>query len=270
MTLSRRTRIALGLVVLVVMAFVYIPLFVVVASSFNTSKTFTWPLEGFTTYWWTQVLDSPGFKEALATSVEVGIAATAIALLLGTLLSFAVGRYSWFGRDAVSFLVVLPIALPGIVTGVALQNAFVNFHPFGIGLGLAAVIIGHSTFCIVVVYNNVVARLRRSSASFEEASMDLGATTFQTFRHITFPATRSALVAGALLAFGLSFDEIIVTQFTAGAGVQTLPIWIFQNLARPNQAPVVNVVAAILILVAIIPVWLTNRLAGDAAGGGRL
>jgi len=270
MTLSRGSRLVLGVVVAVVMTFIYVPLLVVIASSFNTSKTFTWPIEGFTTYWWTQVLDSPGFKGALLTSVQVGLAATAIALVLGSLLSFAVARYHWFGRDAISFLVVLPIALPGIVTGVALQNAFVNFHPFGIGLGLAAVVIGHATFCIVVVYNNVVARLRRSSVSFEEASMDLGATTFQTFRHITFPATRSAIAAGALLAFGLSFDEIIVTQFTAGAGVQTLPIWIFQNLARPNQAPVVNVVAAILIIVAIIPVWLTNRLAGDTAGGGRL
>ncbi len=270
MTFTRRSRILLGAVVVAVMAFVYVPLMVVVASSFNTSKTFTWPIEGFTTYWWTQVLDSPGFKEALLTSVQVGLAATVLALILGTLLSFAVARYRWFGRDTVSFLVVLPIALPGIVTGVALQNAFVTFHPLGIGLGLAAVVIGHTTFCIVVVYNNVVARLRRSSQSFEEASMDLGATSFQTFRHVTFPATRSALVAGALLAFGLSFDEIIVTQFTAGAGVQTLPIWIFQNLARPNQAPVVNVVAAILILVAILPVWLTNRISGDAAGGGRL
>lgn len=270
MILSRRTRIVLGSVVALVMAFVYLPLAVVVMSSFNTSKTFTWPMEGFTTYWWTQVAASPGFRDALVTSVTVGLIATAIALVLGSLLSFAVARYQWFGRSSISFLVVLPIALPGIVTGVALQNAFVNFKPFGISLGLAAVVIGHATFCIVVVYNNVIARLRRTSTSFEEASMDLGATTFQTFRYVTFPATRSALVAGALLAFGLSFDEIIVTQFTAGAGVETLPIWIFENLARPNQAPVVNVVATLLILAAIVPVWLTNRIAGDAAGGGRL
>ena len=270
MTLTRRTRVLLGIVVGIVLTFLFLPLFVVVASSFNTSKTFTWPMQGVTLQWWKAVVDSPGVREALLTSVEVGIVATTIALVLGTLLSFAVARYRWFGRGTVSFLVILPIALPGIVTGVALQNVFTIFRPFGIGLGLFAVIIGHATFCIVLVFNNVVARLRRSSVSFEEASMDLGATSVQTFRFVTFPAVRSSLAAAALLAFGLSFDEIIVTQFTAGAGVQTLPIWIFQNLARPNQAPVVNVVAAILVIASIIPVWLTNRLSDDKTGGGLL
>ena len=166
---------------------------------------------------------------------------------------------------------MLPIALPGIVTGIALANAFrAVLGPFGITLGLATVIVGHATFCVVVVYNNVLARLRRTGTSLEEASADLGADTFQTFRHVTFPMVRSALLAGGLLAFALSFDEIIVTTFTAGPGVQTLPIWIFDNLFRPNQAPVVNVVAAALIVLSFVPVWLAARLGVGESAGGRL
>jgi putative spermidine/putrescine transport system permease protein len=182
--------------------------------------------------------------------------------------AFAVARYRFFGRDAISILIVLPIALPGIVTGIALSNAITTtLEPIGINFGLFTVIVGHATFCVVVVYNNVLARLRRTGGSLEEASMDLGADVFQTFRHVTFPAVRSALLAGALLAFALSFDEIIVTTFTAGASVQTLPLWIFTNLARPNQAPVVTVVAAVLIVVSIFPVWLAQRVSSDTAGG---
>ncbi|MDQ3865354.1 MAG: ABC transporter permease subunit, partial [Actinomycetota bacterium] len=188
------------------------------------------------------------------------------ALLLGTLAALAVARHRFFGRETVSFLVILPIALPGIVTGMALNAAFRTvLEPFGIALGLFTVIVGHATFCIVVVYNNIVARLRRVSRSLEEASMDLGADTWQTFRFVTFPALRTALLAGALLAFALSFDEIIVTTFTAGAQ-QTLPIWIFANLSRPNQLPIVNVVAVIVILLSAIPVYLAQRLSSESAG----
>jgi putative spermidine/putrescine transport system permease protein len=182
------------------------------------------------------------------------------------MISFAVARYTWFGRNTISFLFILPIALPGIVTGVALQNAFVNVlstDGFKITLGLWTVVIGHATFCIVIVFNNVAARLRRSGHNMEEASMDLGASTVQTFRLVTFPQIRSALLAGALLAFGLSFDEIIVTQLTAGSGIQTLPLWIYDNLQRPTQAPVVNVVAALVILISIVPVYLAQRLSDD-------
>src|SRR5215212_9990855 len=162
-------------------------------------------------------------------------------------------------------LVVLPIALPGIVTGIALQSAF---RFLGIPLSLWTIVVGHATFCIVVVFNNTLARLRRMSSSLEEASMDLGADGVQTFRLVTFPTLRSALLAGALLAFALSFDEIIVTTFTAGAGDQTLPIWIFTNLTRPNQAPVVNVVAVLLILISVIPIWLAQRLSEGTVRGG--
>jgi len=175
-----------------------------------------------------------------------------------------VGRNRFFGRESISFLVILPIALPGIVTGVALSNTFTQV--LGIDLSLWTVIVGHATFCIVVVYNNVVARLRRTSGSFEEASADLGADPWQTFRWVTFPALRSALGAGALLAFALSFDEIVVTNFTIGAGEETLPIWIFRNLFRPKELPIVPAVAVILILLSIIPVYLAHRLSSDDDG----
>jgi putative spermidine/putrescine transport system permease protein len=241
---------------------------VVVVSSFNPDRTFGWPPSGLTGDWWQRAWHNEGARAALWTSVKAGLGATAIALVLGTLIAFAVGRYRFFGRNAVSILIVLPIALPGIVTGIALANAITTtLRPLGIDFGLFSVIVGHATFCVVVVYNNVLARLRRTGGQLEEASMDLGAGVWQTFRHVTFPALRSALFAGALLAFALSFDEIIVTTFTAGANVQTLPIWIFANLARPNQGPVVNVVAAALILLSVVPVWLAQRISADTSGG---
>ena len=197
-----------------------------------------------------------------------GISATLIALVLGTALAFAVGRYDFFGREFISLLVVLPISLPGIITGLALNNAFTQ--TLGVGTSIFTIIIGHATFCIVIVYNNAIARLKRMGTSLQEASMDLGASGFTTFRLVTLPNIASALFAGGLLAFGLSFDEIVVTTFTAGPASQTLPLWIFNNLFRPNQAPIVNVVATILILLFAIPVWLSQRLSQDSFGGGRI
>ena len=263
---SDRSRHTLAAVTGLAFAVVYVPLVVVVINSFNSSRTFGWPPRGFTTTWWTDAWHSSGARGALTTSVKAGLGATAIALLLGTMAAFAVSRYRFFGQNTVSLLVLLPIALPGIVTGIALNNAF---REIGLPFGLLTIVIGHATFCIVLVYNNALARLRRLGGSFEEASMDLGAGVWQTFRLITFPLMRSALFAGALLAFALSFDEIIVTTFTASPGVQTLPLWIFANLFRPNQAPVVNVVAAALIVLSVIPVWLAQRVAGDSVAARR-
>jgi putative spermidine/putrescine transport system permease protein len=251
------------------MAVIYIPLLVVLVNSLNPSRTFGWPPSGVTLDWWHRALESQGMVSALWTSVKAGLGATAIALVLGSMVAFAVARYRFFGRDAISFLVILPIALPGVITGIALNNAFralLGPNHFG----LMTVIVGHATFCIVVVYNNVLARLRRTGSSLEEASADLGARPLQTFRLVTLPAVRSALFAGGLLAFALSFDEIIVTTFTAGPGVQTLPVWIFGNLFRPNQAPVVNVVAAALVVASFVPVWLAQRVGGGESAGGRL
>jgi putative spermidine/putrescine transport system permease protein len=203
-------------------------------------------------------------RGALLLSLQVGAGATVVALILGSLAAFAVQRYRFFGRETVSFALVLPIALPGIVTGMALNS---SINATGIGFTTLTIIVGHATFCMVVVYNNVIARLRRGSRSIEEASMDLGADTWQTFRHVTFPVIRTALVAGGLLAFALSFDEIIVTTFTAGTQ-QTLPIWILTNLARPNQRPIVNVVAVALIVLSAAPVYLASRLSGSTGVGG--
>jgi putative spermidine/putrescine transport system permease protein len=268
MRLSKRAKALLGLAVAVGLAFIYIPLLVIAVQAFNASKILKWPPPGFTFDWFEKAFESESAREALLTSIEAGVIATAIAIVLGTLISLALARRHFFGREAISFLVIIPIALPGIVTGVALSNTFTQV--LGISLSLMTVIIGHATFCIVVVYNNVVARLRRTSGSFEEASADLGADTWQTFRHVTFPSMRSALAAGALLAFALSFDEIIVTTFTIGAGEETLPIWIFRNLFRPNQLPIVDAVAVILILLSIIPVYIAHRLSSDEGGvGGR-
>jgi putative spermidine/putrescine transport system permease protein len=232
--------------------------------AFNSSNILEWPPPGLTLDWFPKAIENEFAREAFVTSLKAGAAATAIALVLGTLASLAVARHRFFGRETISFLVVLPIALPGIVTGVALSNTFTQV--LGVDLGLFTVIVGHATFCIVVVYNNVVARLRRVSTSFEEASADLGAHSWQTFRFVTFPSLRSALGAGALLAFGLSFDEIIVTTFTIGAGEETLPIWIFRNLFRPNQLPIVNAVAVIVVLISIVPVYLAHRLTRDEDG----
>ena len=247
-----------------VLIFVYAPLLLVVVNAFNSSKTFAFPPSGFTLQWWRAAWNSEGMWTSLGNSVVVGLAATGIALVLGTMVAFAVQRYDFFGRQTVNLLVVLPITLPGIVTGIALNATFTS--ALGITLGMATVIIGHATFCIVIVFNNTQARLRRLGTGLEDASADLGASSWQTFRFVTFPMMRGALVAGAILAFALSFDEIVVTTFTAGPAVQTLPIWIFGNLFRPNQAPVINVVAAALTIAAIVPVWLAQRFGGDPAG----
>ncbi len=267
MRLSRTARWGLGVAMAGGLSFVYVPLFVVLVNSVNASPTFSWPPPALTTRWWSAAVANPGVRQATWTSVQVAALATLIAVVLGTLASMAVARYDFFGRDAVSLFLVLPIALPGIVTGIALNSVFTSF--FG-GLTMLTLVVGHATFCIVVVFNNATARLRRLAGNIEEASMDLGATRSVTWLRVTFPTLRSSLFAGALLAFGLSFDEIIVTTFTAGPGIQTLPLWIFQNLFRPNQAPVVNVVAASLVLVSVLPVYLAHRLSSESVTGGRI
>jgi putative spermidine/putrescine transport system permease protein len=263
MAFPRSLRLILLASTAIALLVIYAPLALVVLNSFNASKTFAWPPKDLTLEWWRVAANSSAAMDSLIVSLQVAVVATIIALVLGTMAAMALQRYSFFGRDAVSLLIILPIALPGIVTGIALNNAFRTI--FGWDLGFLTIVVAHATFCIVTVFNNVIARLRRTGMSFEEASADLGASTFTTFRLVTFPLMRSALLAGGLLAFALSFDEIIVTTFTSGAQQQTLPIWIFANLFRPNQAPVVNVVAAVLILLSVVPIWLSQKLAGDTA-----
>ena len=260
MFVTGRTRLLLRIGTAITLGFIYFPLLVILLYAFNERRIQTWPIEGLTLEWFDKAINNPGARDALWLSMKAGLGATAIALLLGTLASLAVARYRFFGRETISFVVILPLALPGIVTGMALNATFREvLEPFGVSLGLFTIIVGHATFCIVVVYNNVIARLRRAGGSLEEASADLGADTWQTFRLVTLPTLRSAMLAGALLAFALSFDEIIVTTFTAGAE-ETLPIWIYSNIQRPNQLPIVNVVAVFVILFSMIPVYFAQRL----------
>ncbi|MGI8871977.1 MAG: ABC transporter permease [Candidatus Limnocylindria bacterium] len=256
-------RLGLRLATGSVLAFLYIPLVIIFLFAFNADRGQSWPIRSYTVRWFGDALANGDVREALLLSVEAALGATAIALLLGSLAALAVHRFRFFGRETISFALVLPLALPGIVTGMAL-NATINTA--GIGFGLVTIIVGHATFCIVVVYNNILARLRRTSSSIEEASLDLGATTLQTFRYVTLPVLRTAILAGALLAFALSFDEVIVTTFTAGTD-ETLPIWILNHLRQPNQRPIVNVVAVAVIVLSAVPVYLSQRLSASDAGG---
>jgi putative spermidine/putrescine transport system permease protein len=259
---SPAARLLLRLATAATLLFIYLPIALIIVYAFNTNRVPTWPPAGFTLDWFGKAAQSSEIRDSLSLSLEAAVGATLVALVLGTLAAFAVHRFRFFGRETVSFLVILPIALPGIVTGIALATAF---KTIGVQFGLLTIVIAHATFCVVTVYNNAIARMRRTSHSLEEASMDLGADTWQTFRHVTFPNLRTALLAGGLLAFALSFDEIIVTLLVAGPQ-QTLPIWIFNNYLRPNQAPVVNVVALLAIALSVIPVYLASRISSETTG----
>jgi putative spermidine/putrescine transport system permease protein len=259
---SRAVRIALRLLTALVLGFLYLPLIILAVYAFNPSRLLVWPPTGFTLHWFGEAAANPAVIEAVVNSLLAGSFATLIALVLGTLAAIAVQRYSFFGRQTISFFLVLPIALPGVVTGIALRTTFVTF---GIDFGLLTIIVGHATFCVVVVYNNVIARLRRLPRTPEEASADLGADAWATFRRVTLPAMRTALLSGGLLAFALSFDEVIVTNFTAGAGTQTIPMWILSAIQRPTELPVVNVVALVLVVLSVIPVYLAQRITGGEA-----
>ena len=258
----RVIRIALRVMTAIVIAFLYLPLVILAIYAFNPSRLQVWPPTGFTLHWFGEALANPNVIQAVMNSLAVATVATSLALVLGTLASLAVQRYSFFGQQTISFLLVLPIALPGVVSGIALRTSFVTL---GVDFGLFTIIVGHATFCMVIAYNNVIARLRRLPRTPEEASGDLGADAFTTFRRITLPGMGTAMLSGALLAFALSFDEIIVTNFTAGAGTQTVPMWIYTAIQRPTELPVVNVVALVLILVSVIPVYLATRISSGVA-----
>jgi len=259
---SQLSRVLLRAGAILTLAFIYVPLILIALYAFNRNVTQGWPIENYSTRWFSVAFHDEEVREALVLSILAALGATAVALVLGTVASLAVSRYRFFGRDVISFAVILPIALPGIITGLALQATIVDvLGPLGVSFGLTTIIIGHATFCVVVVYNNAVARLRRTAGSLDEASADLGADSWQTFRYVVFPQMRTALLAGALLAFALSFDEVVVTIFTSGAE-QTLPIWIFATLSRPAELPIVNVVALFVIFASIVPVYIAQRLAG--------
>ncbi len=254
-------RMAFRIWAVLVLLFLFIPIAVIFLYAFNQSNIETWPLAGLSTKWIIRTWNDQDVRTALSLSVRIALAATALAVFLGSCAAFAIHRSAFFGRDAISFMFVLPLALPGIITGIALR-AFFNFN--NVEFSIWTIIVGHTTFCIVVVYNNVLARLRRTQGSLVEAAMDLGANGFQTFMDITLPLISTSLVAGAMLAFALSFDEVIVTTFTAGAQ-NTLPIWIFAQLRTGRLLPEVNVVVSFVILVTIIPVVVAARLTGGGA-----
>ena len=257
---SRGTRIGLWIWTIGVVLFLHIPIVIIVLYAFNASSVQGWPITDWTTKWFGPTIHNGEMQQALILSLKAGALATAVAMVLGTLAAFALYRASFFGRTMVSFLFILPIALPGIITGMALNSYFTYW---GQTFGLWTIVVGHATFCIVIVFNNVVARLRRMPTSLTEASMDLGADGFQTFVHVTLPAISTALISGALLAFALSFDEVIVTTFTAGVE-NTLPIWIFGNIRLGQQLPEVNVVVFLILLATIIPVVLAQRLTRES------
>ncbi|MGD0712860.1 MAG: ABC transporter permease [Gaiellaceae bacterium] len=256
---TRSTRAALVVWTTLVIAFLWIPLVIIAIYAFNSSNIQSWPIPGWTLHWFRVAWHNQEARSAFGLSLKVGAVTTGFALVLGTMAAFAIHRFRFFGRESVSFLLVLPIALPGIITGMAL-NSFYVFA--GLGFSMWTIVIGHATFCVVVVYNNVLARLRRTSGSLIEASMDLGADGWQTFRFVIWPVLSTALVAGGLLAFALSFDEVVVTTFTAGAQ-ETLPIFILDNLRQGQQLPIVNVVAFFVIVVTVVPVVLAQRLMRD-------
>jgi len=261
-----RPSIGLRLATAAVLLFLHCPLAIIVLYAFSAQESnFTFPPPGLTTEWFRVALqERPDLWAAMSLSVSVALLAAFIAIILGSLTALAVSRSKFFGRETISFLVILPIALPGIVTGIALRSAIGLLNlPFS----FLTIVIGHATFCVVTVYNNVIARLRRTGKSQMEASMDLGATTFQTFRYIVLPNIATALLAGGMLAFALSFDEIIVTTFTAGQE-STLPIWIFSQLTRPRNQPVTNVAAVMVIVITFLPIWLAHRLTQDTEESG--
>ena len=261
---SDQAPIGLKLAALGVLLFLYFPFAIILLYAFTTEDSaYTFPPPGLTLSWFQVAWQRTDLWQALWLSIQVATCATTIALIFGTLAAIAVSRSRFFGRESISFLLLLPIALPGIVTGIALRSAI---DLMGIPFSIWTIIVGHATFCIVLIYNNVLARLQRTSRSLTEASMDLGADAFQTFRHITLPTLGTALLAGGMLAFALSFDEVIVTVFTAGQQ-ETLPIWILNQLTRPRQRPVTNVAAVFVIALTFIPIlfanWLTRRVGNE-------
>jgi putative spermidine/putrescine transport system permease protein len=266
---SDRAPLGLKIAAFAGLAFLHLPILLIFVYAFTTEdRTYQWPPPGLTLDWFAVTWNRPDVWQALGLSLRVATVSTLVAMVLGTLCAAAVSRARFFGREAVSLLVILPIALPGIITGIALRSAFnLGDIPFS----TITIVLGHATFCIVVVYNNAVARFRRLSGSMLEASADLGANGFQTFRHIVMPNIATALLAGGMLAFALSFDEVIVTTFTAGQQ-QTLPIWMLEELVRPRQRPVTNVVAMVVVIVTFLPIlaaYYLTRGGSETAGGGK-
>ncbi len=249
--------------------FLHLPILLIFLYAFTTEeKTYVFPPPGLTTQWFAVAWNRADVWPPLYLSIQVAAISTLLAMILGTCVSAAMARARFFGREQISLLILLPIALPGVITGMALRSAF---SIMDIDFSTWTIILGHATFCIVIVYNNAVARFRRLSGGILEASADLGANAFQTFRHVLLPNLGTALLAGGMLAFALSFDEVIVTTFTAGQQ-ETLPIWMYSELIRPRQRPVTNVVAIVVFAATFVPILLAyylTRNGSETAGSGK-
>ncbi len=269
MSSDRTAPITLKIAAAAGLLFLHLPILLIFVYAFTTEeKSYQWPPPGLTLKWFEVTWGRPDVWAALKLSINVAFVSTLLALILGTLCAAAISRSKFFGRETISLLVILPIALPGIITGIALRSAF---NLADIPFSMWTIVLGHTTFCIVVVYNNAVARFRRTSASLIDASMDLGANSLQTFRYVILPNIGTALLAGGMLAFALSFDEVIVTTFTAGQQ-QTLPIWMLEELVRPRQRPVTNVVAMVVVLVTFLPIlgaYFITQKGGYIADSGK-
>jgi putative spermidine/putrescine transport system permease protein len=264
---TRAEKVVFGTTSVLVLVFLYLPLALIVLYAFNESNINSWPFPGFSTRWFDKLFHDPVPKEAAWLSVKIALASTAFAVVLGTSMAFAFARHRFRGQGALNFAVTLPIILPGVITGVALASFFLFT---GTDLSVRTVIIGHTTFCIVLVFNNVLARLRRLSPSMEEASRDLGASGLQTFRHVTFPSIRTALVAGALLSLALSFDEIAVTFFLAGADTTTLPLWILGAFRNSQAVPEVNAAATVILVISLPMIAVAAYLMREEGGAATL
>lgn len=242
--------------------FLHIPLLLIILYAFTTEdKSYQFPPPGYTLKWFEIVLNRQDIWSAVALSMRIAIISTFFAIILGTLAAGALYKKSFFGKNSITILIILPIALPGIITGISLRS---TFGVMGIPFSTWTIIIGHATFCMVVVYNNVVARLRRTSPNLIQASMDLGANNLQTFFYVILPNMGTAILAGGMLAFALSFDEVIVTTFTAGQQT-TLPIWMFSELVRPRQRPITNVVAVFIMFITFIPIVFASYVASKTS-----
>jgi putative spermidine/putrescine transport system permease protein len=266
---SDRASLGLRIAAVAGLLFLHLPILLIFLYAFTTEeRTYQFPPPGLTTQWFAVAWNREDIWPPLYLSLQVAAIATVLAMILGTLVAAAMARTKFFGREQISLLIILPIALPGVITGMSLRSAF---HVMDIPFSTWTIILGHATFCIVIVYNNAVARFRRLSGGVLEASADLGANAFQTFRHVLLPNLGSALLAGGMLAFALSFDEVIVTTFTAGQQ-STLPIWMLNELVRPRQRPVTNVVAIVVFAATFLPIlaaYYLTRGGSETAGAGK-
>ncbi len=263
-TINRLNQAGLGLRfgAIAGLLFLHIPLLLIILYAFTTEdKSYQFPPPGYTLKWFEVVLNRQDIWDAVSLSMQIAIISTFLAIILGTLAAGALYKTSFFGKSSITILIILPIALPGIITGISLRS---TFGVLGIPFSTWTIIIGHATFCMVVVYNNVVARLRRTSPNLIQASMDLGANNLQTFFYVILPNMGTAILAGGMLAFALSFDEVIVTTFTAGQQT-TLPIWMFSELIRPRQRPITNVVAVFIMLITFIPIVFASYVASKTS-----